>query len=73
MKEERSTGIAVPVPNLVDRWRKVVSATAQPLNPLEKVPIPIVQEVGWAAGTVWTLTANLAPYRCSNPGPSSIQ
>ena len=72
MKEERSTGISVPVPNLADRWRKVVNATPQPLYPLKKAPIPIVQEVVWAAGTVWTVTPNLALYRGSNPGPSSL-
>jgi len=72
MKEERSTGIVVPVPNLVDRWRRVVNATPQPLYLLEKGPIPIVHEVVWAAGTVWTVTANLAPYWGSNPGPSNL-
>jgi len=41
-------------------------------TPWKKTPRPIVQEVVWAAGTVWTVTTNLAPYRGSNPGPSSL-
>ena len=28
-----------------------------------KEPVPIVQEGGWARGTVWTGAENLAPYR----------
>jgi len=46
MKEERSKGTAVPVPYLVNRWRKVVKATPQPPYPLEKATISIVHEVG---------------------------
>ena len=38
-----------------------------------KVPVPIVQEAGWAPGTVWTGALNLAPpLRDSIPGPSSL-
>ena len=38
-----------------------------------KDPDPIVQEVGWAPGPVWTGVENLAPHRHrdSIPGPSS--
>ena len=36
-----------------------------------KDPVPIVQEVGLAAGPVWTGAENFAPHRDSIPGPSS--
>jgi len=36
-----------------------------------KGPIPIVQEDGWASGTVWMRAENLAPNRDSIPGPFS--
>ena len=36
-----------------------------------KDPVPIVQEVGWVSGPVWTSAENLAPHRYSIPGPSS--
>ena len=52
-----------------------------------KVPVPIVQEAGWAPGPVWTGAENLAPtgirspdrparseslYPLSYPGPQEI-
>ena len=37
-----------------------------------KDPVPIVQEVGWAPGPVWTGAENLAPHRDSISGPSSL-
>jgi hypothetical protein len=33
----------------------------------ERDPIPIVQEVGWAPGPVWTAAENLAPTRIRSP------
>jgi hypothetical protein len=33
----------------------------RPLFAPEKDPVPIVQEAGWAPGTVWTGAENLAP------------
>jgi len=39
--------------------------------PPGKDPVPIVQEVGWAPGPVWTVTDNLDPHLDSIPGPSS--
>jgi len=42
-----------------------------PLLTPEKDSLPIVQEVGWAPGPVWTGAENLAPHRDSIPGPSS--
>ena len=65
--------------------RGVANATLWPLYPLERDPVPIVQEAGWAAGPVWTGAENLALtgirspdrparseslYRLSYPGPS---
>jgi hypothetical protein len=35
-----------------------------------KDPVPIVQEAGWAPGSVWIGAENLAPHRDSIPGPS---
>jgi hypothetical protein len=39
----------------------VVYATPRPLCPLERDPVPIVQEAGWTSGLVWTGAGNLAP------------
>jgi hypothetical protein len=40
----------------------VVKATPpRSLYPLERDPVPIVQEAGWAPGSVWTGTENIAP------------
>jgi hypothetical protein len=66
----------------------VVRTTARPLYPRED-PVPIVQEAGWAAGSVWTCAKNLGPptgirspdhpacsqslYRLSYPGPTPYQ
>jgi hypothetical protein len=33
----------------------------QLLSTLEKDPVPVVQEAGWAPGPVWTVVENLAP------------
>ena len=38
-----------------------VSATPRPLFTPGKDPVPIVQEVGWVSGAVWTGAENLAP------------
>ena len=32
-----------------------------------KDPVPIVQEVGWASGSVWTRAENLAPTGFRSP------
>jgi hypothetical protein len=55
--------------------------------PRERDPVPIVSEVGWDPGTVWTGEENIAPtgirspdrparieslYRLSYPGPQTI-
>jgi hypothetical protein len=38
------------------RWGWVVNVTPRPLYPLERDPVPIVQEAGWAGGPVWMCT-----------------
>jgi hypothetical protein len=45
----------------------VVSSTPRPFFTLEKDPVPIVQESGWAPGPVWTGAENLAPTRIRSP------
>jgi hypothetical protein len=43
------------------KW--VVNATLRALYPREKYLVPIVQDVGWSPGQVWTGAENLAPDR----------
>jgi hypothetical protein len=38
----------------------MTSTTLRPLYLLEKYIIPIVWEAGWASGTIWTDSENLA-------------
>jgi len=38
-----------------------VQRHALSLYPMERDPVPIVQEAGWAPGPVWTGAENLAP------------
>jgi hypothetical protein len=40
---------------------------AQPLYPRGKDPVPIVYEVGWTPGLVWTDAENLAPIAIRSP------
>jgi len=42
-----------------------------PLFTPGKELVPIVQEVGWAPGPVWTGAANLTPHQDLMPRPSS--
>jgi hypothetical protein len=66
----------------------VASPTPRPLYPRERDPVPIVQEAGWAPGSVWTAAENLAPtgirspdrparseslYRLRYPGPRYLE
>jgi hypothetical protein len=65
----------------------MVNGTLQPPYHRERDPVPIVQEAGWAPGTVWTGAENRAPagtrslarparskslYRLSYPGPRQV-
>ena len=61
-----SRGIALP---FHDGTRKgwVVSVTPRPLSTPGKVPVPIVQEAGWAPGPVWTGAENLVPTGIRSP------
>jgi len=52
------------------RSRWVVSCTPRPLFTPGKDTVPIVQEAGWAPGSVWT-GGKSRPHRDSIPGPSS--
>ena len=45
----------------------VVYATHRPLYPRESEPVPIVQEAGWAPGSVWTSLNDLALTGISSP------
>jgi hypothetical protein len=45
----------------------VVSVTPRPLSTRGKELVPIVQEVGWASGPVWTGAENLVPTRLQWP------
>ena len=38
----------------------MVNATPRLIYPRETDPVPIVQQAGWAPGTVWTGAENLA-------------
>jgi hypothetical protein len=44
--------IALLILDLGDRWLRVVSETFGPLNSRERVTVPILQEAGWAPGSV---------------------
>ena len=45
----------------------MVNVTPQPLYLQERDPVPIVQEVGWASGPVWTGAENFAPTGILSP------
>ena len=45
--------------NFGARWGWQVNATSRPLYPRERGPVPIVQEAGWATGSVWTGAENV--------------
>ena len=45
---------------------------SNPSPPPGKDQVPIVQEAGWAPGSVSTGAENLAPHRDSIPGPESL-
>ena len=66
-----SRGIALPFHYHGTRRGWGVSVTPRPLFTPRKDPVPIVQEVGWAPGPVWTGAENIASHGDSIPGPSS--
>jgi hypothetical protein len=45
----------------------VVNTTPRPLYAQERGPVPIVWEVGWVLGPVWTGAENLAPTGIRSP------
>jgi hypothetical protein len=48
-----------------------VSVTPPPLFTPRKDPLPVVQEAGWAPGTVWTDAKNLVPTGIRSPKRSA--
>ena len=46
----------------------MINATLQPLYPWAKDTVHIVQEAGWAPGSVWTGVENLTPAGIRSPG-----
>jgi hypothetical protein len=67
MKAQRgSRGIALLF-SLGSAWGSLVTATPWPLYPQERDSVPIVQEVGWAPGPVWTVAENLASTGIRSP------
>jgi len=40
---------------------EMVNITHRPLYPLEREPVPIVKEAGWASGPVWMGAENFVP------------
>jgi len=59
--------IALPIHNLSTRRVWVISTTPQPLYPLERDPVHIVQEAGWATGLVWMGVESPAHKRVQTP------
>ena len=53
--------------NLGARRGWVVNATPRLLYPLERDPVPSVQEAGWYSGPVWTGAENLASMEIRSP------
>jgi hypothetical protein len=53
--------------NIVARCGWVVNATPQPLYPIDRNPVPIVQEAGWVTEPVWTGVENLTPIGIRSP------
>jgi hypothetical protein len=69
-----SRGIAYSVFDLGTRRGWGVSVTPRPHSTPQKDLVPIVQEAGWAPGSVWTGAENLAPTGIRSPDrPSRSQ
>jgi hypothetical protein len=64
-------GIALLCHDRGTRRGRGVSVTPRPLFTPGKDTVPIVQEVGWAPGLVWTGAKNLASTGILSPGPSN--
>ena len=63
----RSRGVALLFHDHGTRrgWR--VSSTLRPFFTPGKDPVPLVEEAGWAPGSVWTCAENLAPTGIRSP------
>jgi hypothetical protein len=66
-----SRGIALPFHDQSTRRWWGVSVTPRPLFTPGKEKVPIVQEVGWAPGPVWTGAENLAHTGTRSPDHSA--
>ena len=67
MAHRGSRGIALPIHDHDTRRGWGLSVMPRPLFTPGKDPVPIVQEVGWAPGPVWTGAENLAPTGIRSP------
>jgi hypothetical protein len=65
--------IALLFLNLIARCEWVVSAMYWPLYPQERDQVSILEEAGWAPGTLWTVEniISLVPTRVQTPKLSS--
>ena len=63
----RSRGIAIPFHDHGTRSGRGVSVTPRQLFTPRKDPVPILQEAGWATGSVWIGAENLAPTGIRSP------
>jgi hypothetical protein len=63
-----SRGIALLIHNFSARKGWMVSVTLRPVYLRKRDTVPIVQEAGWASGSVWMYAGNLVPHTGSNPG-----
>ena len=63
----RSRGIALLFVEHCTRRGWGISVTPRPLFPLGKDPVPILQEAGWALGSVWMGAESLAPTGIRSP------
>ena len=66
-----SRDIALPFHDHGTRRRWWVSVTPRPPFTPEIDPVPIVQEAGWAPGSIWTGAENLAPTGIRSPDRSA--
>jgi hypothetical protein len=67
MKAQIGSRVIDTLLNLGTRCGWVVNTTPQLLYPLERYPVPIVQEAGWASGPVWMGRENVNPTGVRTP------
>jgi hypothetical protein len=67
MKAQRGSRVIDTLLNLGTRCRWVVNTTPYLLYPLERYPVSILQEAGWASGPVWMGRENINPTGVRTP------